>query len=232
MMKNESDERLVERFQTGERGSFEEIARRYRPRLLRFLLSRTRSLETAEDLTQETLMKAFGALDGLKKRVFLAGWLRQVAFRTFLDSTRRRSLDVASFDENAGFAELNDATSNDVFATRTPPRRPSGGEFDAASPETRVIRNDEEENLWRVAQKILTPKEFKALWLRYVDDASDVEAAVALGATPGAVRVALTRARQKLSARLGPPKEKDGEKKENDEVETLEKQDLRWEKPK
>ncbi|MBQ7111566.1 MAG: RNA polymerase sigma factor [Thermoguttaceae bacterium] len=212
-MKNESDERLVERFQTGERGAFDEIARRYRPRLLQFLRSRTRSLETAEDLTQETLLKAFAALDGLEKRVFLAGWLRQIAFRVFLDSTRRRRWNVASFDENAGSAESSDGTSNGVFATRATPRRPSGGEFDVASPEARVVRDDEGENVWRVARKVLTPKEFKALWLRYVDGVSDAEAAVALGVTPGAVRVALTRARQKLSARLRPQNEKCGEKK-------------------
>ncbi len=211
MMKNESDERLVERFQTGERAAFDEIVCRYRPRLLRFLLLRTRSPETAEDLTQETLIKAFASLDGLKKSVFLPGWLRQIAFRAFLDSTRRRRWNVASFDENAGSGESDDRTSNGIFAMRTPPRRPNGREFDAVSPESRVVRDDEGENLWRVARNVLTPKEFKALWLRYVDEASDSEAAVALGVTPVAVRVALTRARQKLIARLRISKEKDGE---------------------
>lgn len=217
MMRNESDERLVERFQTGERAAFDEIARRYRPRLLRFLRLRTRSLETAEDLTQETLIKALGALDGLKKRVFLAGWLRQIAFRAFLDSTRRRRWPVASFDENAGAGDSRDKTTKGVFATQTTPRRPSGQEFDVASPEARAVRNDEGENIWRVAQKVLTPKEFKALWLRYVDEATDAEAAAALGTSPVAVRVALTRARQKLIARLCPRREKEGEKSEEQE---------------
>ncbi|MBQ2791269.1 MAG: sigma-70 region 4 domain-containing protein, partial [Thermoguttaceae bacterium] len=55
---------------------------------------------------------------------------------------------------------------------------------------------------WRVAREVLTAKEFKALWMRYVDDATDAETAVALGVSRGAVRVALTRARQKLIARL------------------------------
>lgn len=201
-MKNESDERLIERFQTGERAAFDEIARRYRPRLLRFLRLRTRSLEAAEDLTQETLMKAFASLDGLRRGEFFAGWLHRVAFRTFVDSTRRRRLTVASFDENAASNEVNDATSKNVFATRTPPRRPGGAEFDVESPESRVVRADEGENVWRVAREILTAKEFKTLWLRYVDEATDEEIALALGTTPGAVRVSLTRARQKLIARL------------------------------
>ena len=221
MMKNESDERLVERFQTGERAAFDEIARRYQPRLLRFLRLRTRSLETAEDLTQETLIKAFASLDGLKKRVFLAGWLRQIAYRTFLDSTRRRRWNVASFDENAASNEPNEQTSNGFLTNRTTPRRPSGREFDVASPEARILRDDEGENLWRVAQKVLTSKEFKALWLRYVEEASDAEAAVALGVTPVAVRVALTRARQKLIARLRPSTKKDGEKRKTTSVNAL-----------
>lgn len=211
-MRNESDERLIERFQTGERAAFDEIARRYRPRLLRFLRLRTRSVENAEDLTQETLLKAFASLGDLRRGEFLSGWLHRVAFRTFVDSTRRRRLDVASFDENAGCAESNDRASNDVFAPRRTPCRPNGREFDVASPDARVVQRDEGENLWRVAQKVLTPKEFKALWLRYVDEASDAEAAVALGVTPVAVRVALTRARQKLIARLRPAKEENDEK--------------------
>lgn len=201
MMKNESDERLVERFQTGERAAFDEIVRRYRPRLLRFLRLRTRSLETAEDLTQETLVKAFASLESLRRGAFFSGWLHRVAYRTLVDSTRRRRLDVASFDENAD-GKTSDAASNAVFATKTTPCRPSGTEFDVASPDERVAQADERENLWRVARKILTPKEFKTLWLRYVDGASDAEISRELGFSEVAVRVALTRARQKLSARL------------------------------
>ena len=210
-MENESDERLIERFQSGERAAFDEIARRYRPRLLRFLRLRTRSLESAEDLTQETLMKAFASLGSLRRGEFLAGWLHRVAFRTFVDSTRRRRLDVASFDENEGGGGAGDVASKDVFALPATPRRPSGDEFDSAAPETRVLRADEGENVWRVAREILTAKEFKTLWLRYVDEATDAEIALALGATPGAVRVSLTRARQKLIARLRV--KADGEKK-------------------
>jgi RNA polymerase sigma-70 factor (ECF subfamily) len=213
-MENESDERLIERFQSGERAAFDEIARRYRPRLLRFLRLRTRSLESAEDLTQETLMKAFASLGSLRRGEFLAGWLHRVAFRTFVDSTRRRSLNVASFDEDQRNVFENGGAGQSVFATRTTPRRPNGAEFDDASPETQVVRADERENVWRVAREVLTPKEFKTLWLRYVDGATDSEIALGLGATPGAVRVALTRARQKLVARLRP--RTDGEKAEND----------------
>ncbi|MBQ5788777.1 MAG: sigma-70 family RNA polymerase sigma factor [Thermoguttaceae bacterium] len=209
-MKNESDERLIERFQSGERAAFDEIARRYRPRLLRFLRLRTRSLESAEDLTQETLMKAFASLGALRRGEFFSGWLHRVAFRTLVDSTRRRRLDVASFDENKTLDALNGEASNVVFAMQTTPRRPNGAEFDVASPEERVVRDDEGENIWRVAREILTPKEFKTLWLRYVDEATDAEIALALGATPGAVRVSLTRARQKLIVRLRP--KTDGEK--------------------
>ncbi|MBP3557400.1 MAG: RNA polymerase sigma factor [Thermoguttaceae bacterium] len=210
MMRNESDERLVERFQTGERAAFDEIARRYRPRLLRFLRLRTRSLESAEDLTQETLMKAFESLDALRSACFFSGWLHRVAYRTFVDSTRRRRLEVVAFDENPVSDRSGDAGTNGVFATRTTPRRANGTEFAAASPEEAVALTDECENVWRVARKVLTSKEFKTLWSRYVDGASDDEIALALGVSSGAVRVSLTRARQKLIARLRTGDEQDG----------------------
>lgn len=201
-MKNESDERLIERFQSGERAAFDEIARRYRPRLLRFLRLRTRSLESAEDLTQETLMKAFASLGALRRGEFFSGWLHRVAFRTFVDSTRRRRLNVASFDDNKENGGAGNGASKGVFVLSGTSRRPSGAEFDDASPEARAVRADEGENVWRVAREILTEKEFKTLWLRYVDEASDAEIALALETTSGAVRVLLTRARQKLIVRL------------------------------
>ncbi|MBR4977307.1 MAG: hypothetical protein IKY61_09635, partial [Thermoguttaceae bacterium] len=124
-MENESDERLIERFQAGERAAFDEIARRYRPRLLRFLRLRTRSLETAEDLTQETLIKAFASIESLRRGEFFAGWLHRVAFRTFGDSTRRRRLKIAPLDASGEDGDLAAAT-NGFFATRTAPRRPNG----------------------------------------------------------------------------------------------------------
>lgn len=184
----DSDERLVARFQSGERQAFDEIDRRRRAQLVRFLHFRTRSLEVAEELAQETLVRAYSTLDGLKRGEFLSGWLYRIAFRLFVDWTRRPnavSLDAAAENADDGGANRFELTDSN-----------------AENPDAPSIRGEEKANLWRVAKEILTPDEFRAVWLRYVDDASDREIGVALGKTPGTVRVALTRARQKLAERL------------------------------
>ena len=55
------DATLTRLFQSGESGGFDEIDRRYRAKLVFFLTKKTGSRESAEELTQETMTRAFTA---------------------------------------------------------------------------------------------------------------------------------------------------------------------------
>ena len=192
-----ADADLVLAFQSGVRNAFNEIDRRFRPRLLRFLRSRVNSTETAEDLTQETILRAFSALDSVRNGVFLAGWLKRIAYRTYIDWLRKSSREdgFLSFDEN----ETNEGGENVCLQNSVKnPKRPSGGDFSVPAPDSRVNLKDECDNVWRVAREILSPVEFQVLWLRYADGLDDSETALSLGKSPGAVRTSLSRARARL----------------------------------
>ena len=197
------DFELALAFQSGNKDAFSEIDRRFRSRLFRFLRARVESQETAEDLTQETLLRAFSSLNTLRNGVFLSGWLKQIAYRVYVDWVRRTSKEPTAtpYDESSSGNEdsVNNALS--LVYTRNP-KRPSGADFYGIDSGKTVVLRDERRNVWRIAREILTPTEFQTLWLRYEDELNDREIAKALGKSPGSVRVALSRAKKRLSKQL------------------------------
>src|ERR1700733_3676878 len=68
-------EALAKRAQTGCAESFEELVRHFEGHLFNFLRQFTRSPQDAEDLTQETFLKAYRGLAGYKAEYKFATWL-------------------------------------------------------------------------------------------------------------------------------------------------------------
>ena len=65
-----------------------EVVRDHRSRIYRYLLSMARDPDTAEDLTQETFLRALRGLGALRDRAALVSWLDRVATNVFLDWVR------------------------------------------------------------------------------------------------------------------------------------------------
>lgn len=166
-----SDTDLVHRVQAGEKNAFDEIDRRYRGPLNRFLLRYALGAEHADELCQQTLLRAFQMIGQLRSAESLAGWLHRIAFRLAAAEGRRRktvSLDSSEYIE------------------------PAIGTMD------RVSCDEERRNLWQNAKKHLTEDEYQALWLRYREEYPLSEIAEKIDKKEGAVRVLLHRARKKL----------------------------------
>src|SRR2546421_12916306 len=71
--------------------SFEELYAREYPRIFRRVLYLVKRPEMAQDLAQETFVKAWRAWP-LASQENLSGWLCQIATRTALDALRRERL--------------------------------------------------------------------------------------------------------------------------------------------
>jgi RNA polymerase sigma-70 factor (ECF subfamily) len=74
--------------------AFAELLQLHRARTLAFL--RRLSTGDAEDLLQETMVRAWRYREGCDLAGNAAAWLLQVAFRTFLDHRQRHSRQVAA----------------------------------------------------------------------------------------------------------------------------------------
>jgi len=79
----------------------------------RYLLSLCKDESTAEDLTQDTFMKAYLALESSPANA-LKSWLIKIAYHTFIDYTRRSK--KVSFEEPEYFTNIpNGETTETVY---------------------------------------------------------------------------------------------------------------------
>ena len=81
---------LLERAKAGDRDAFGELVEEHRESLRRLCFKMTGSREDAEDLVQETFLKAFLAMGKFEMRSSLSTWLHRIATNVSLDHQRSR----------------------------------------------------------------------------------------------------------------------------------------------
>jgi RNA polymerase sigma-70 factor (ECF subfamily) len=96
----------------GEESAFEEIMRRYSPRVFRFASKFFRQRSLVEEAAQEVFLKAFTELGSFEGRGSMEGWLTRITTNTCLNllrsSKRRPELTVSDLTEDeTGWLEKN-----------------------------------------------------------------------------------------------------------------------------
>ncbi len=88
----------------GDESAFEEIMRRYSPRVFRFASRFFRERSLVEDAAQEVFLKAFTELGSFEGRGSMEGWLTRITTNTCLNmlrgSKRRPELTVSGLTED------------------------------------------------------------------------------------------------------------------------------------
>ena len=92
-LRGELDEWL-DRARSGDLAAERQFLEAVRPLLLRWALVRTGSPDDAEDLAQETLLRARRTWDGFQGRARVTSWLYRVLVSVHVDGTRRREVRV------------------------------------------------------------------------------------------------------------------------------------------
>jgi RNA polymerase sigma-70 factor, ECF subfamily len=162
---------IVRAASQGDGRAFEQIVHLHHRRVLNFLYQMTRQRQDAEDLTQQTFVKAFQHIDRVDCQRPIINWLLTIARRTALNHFRSiRKWEFAP-------AEL---------ASHEP------------SPARQLEQQDRAENLWARARRVLSQREFEVLWLRCAEELSTEETARITGLTQIHVKVLVHRARQHL----------------------------------
>ncbi len=84
------DWELVESFRNGNAGAFNVLVWRWQKPILNFLARYVGSLSEAEDLTQQTFLRAFKKMKGLRESRKFSPWLYQIAVNLARDHLRRQ----------------------------------------------------------------------------------------------------------------------------------------------
>ncbi len=173
------DRLLVEQCQAGDHSAFEELYRRYRERLFRFCMRRLRDSHEAEDVTEESFIKAWKALGrfGGDRRFY--PWLSVIAANLCTDQLRKRhrSIPVADIDL-AGRHQVEAAIQRD------------DGEASVLEAEDRRIASLAFRRLNRRHQMVLELREGSSLSYQEIAEREGVEVST--------VETLLWRARQAL----------------------------------
>lgn len=171
-----TDEQLAVGARRGSRDCFEELARRFQVRLLRFLQQRVASHADAEDLLQDTFVRAFERLDQYQEGRPFAAWLFAIAHRLSMSHHRHRK---------AG-ERATDAVRRNTNASHV------------ADPGASMAESECRSQFWNIAEAALSPEQLCATWLFYVEQMPAPQIAEVLGRSWVSVKTILFRARRKL----------------------------------
>lgn len=100
------DEQLMLAYREGDAGAFEQLYKRHKGGLFRFVLRSIRDRAVAEELYQEIWMRAIEARSRYEVQAKFTTWLYTIARNRLVDHWRKRGLTLVSLDqEEPGQAE-------------------------------------------------------------------------------------------------------------------------------
>jgi len=159
----------------GDREAFAQLVLFYNEALYRWVARLTGNSHAAEDLVQDTFVRAYQAITRLRPDTNLKAWLFRIAHNAYANWVRNRK-------------GKNSLLPNDVLDSQ-------------AGPEELAQENETSQKLQQAINKL--PEEWKAaLLLRTQEDMAFREMAIALGTTEETARWRVYKARQKLMETL------------------------------
>src|SRR5262245_59155471 len=187
-MEEASDSELLERARQGDADAFSALVRRHDRYLYRITRSILRDDHEAEDLVQQTYLKAFTKIVGFRGEASLRTWLTRIARNEALRRKRRqRSLvDLGAIDT------ARERVRSQIYLSP----------LTQATPEGEVARIQIRRMLERAIDDL--PTAYRTVFImRDVEEATVEETANVLGIKTETVRTRLHRARNMLRERLG-----------------------------
>jgi RNA polymerase sigma-70 factor (ECF subfamily) len=170
-----ADEELARQTRAGSLVAFEELVRRYGPRIYSFIAQTCRNRNDAAEITQDSFVRAFQGISRYDPSRKFAPWLFTLARHATVDHFRRKP--------QVG-------------------QEPPTEEIDYNDPSELVARREDSLQLWRLARRHLPEIQFQVLWLHYAEDMSVAKVAQVLRKTRIHIKVLLYRARRALAQEL------------------------------
>ena len=178
---------LLDAARSGDSAALDALIAHYQPRVLRFGLRMCNDTEDAQDVMQETLLAAARGIRQFRGTASLTTWLYTIA-RSFCIKKRRRSKFAPTHESS-----LNDDANREALRVAAPDRSPEQAALDG-----------ELEQALKKAIGGLEPMYREVLVLRDVEGLTAPEVAEVVGASVGAVKSRLHRARGAVKEALIP----------------------------
>jgi RNA polymerase sigma-70 factor (ECF subfamily) len=181
-----TDQEVVALARDGREAAYRELIRRYERPVFSLVLRMVRDRQLAEDLSQETFIKALNAIGSYRPEFKFSSWIFKIANNAAIDHLRRRELDTLSLD-----GAPHAATPEEIEATAL--QVGDKGETPLEELEARELGSAIER---AIAQ--LRPEYRACILLRHVEGLAYEEIAQSLDLPLGTVKTYIHRARHEL----------------------------------
>lgn len=173
-----NEQQLVLQAQAGNSEAFGQLYDAYMERIYRFVYFRVEDQQTAEDITSQVFLKAWGNLDRFRfSRTPYLAWLYTIAHNAVIDHYRTRKVATALDDVQLSQPDHSEAVENEIDLTV----------------EMQSVKS---------ALQTLTDDQQKVLTLKFIEGMSNNEIARHLGKREGAIRALQMRGLQALAKQL------------------------------
>lgn len=181
----ENEANLVERSQSGDQEAFRLLVEMHSADAFRLACRLVGDPESADDVVQEALLRAWRSLHRFDARSRFSTWLHRILVNCAMDQLRRRQREAG---------RRSYETTEGVLARRA----------SAAPGPERLAASGQIERRVELALGELSPRERTAFVLRHFEEQSILEISRVLGAGASATKHAIFRAVRKLRSELAP----------------------------
>ncbi|MCB0571143.1 MAG: sigma-70 family RNA polymerase sigma factor [Phaeodactylibacter sp.] len=177
----DEDLRLVEQTLKGNQAAFEQLVQRYQHYVFTITHRVLPLREEAEEAAQDAFLKAYTMLGAFERKSKFSTWLYTIAYRTAVDTSRRKKLDSTSIDDSDTYLQIADTSMG--------------------NPAEETHQQDLSEQLQEVIQK-LKPEDAMLVTLFYLHEKPVKEAAEIIGLSVSNAKTKLHRLRESLKESL------------------------------
>ena len=171
-----NDQLYIEKILKGDVNAFSFLVDNYKNMVFSLAFKMTKSREEAEEVSQDTFIKAYKNLSKFKGDSKFSTWLYRIAYHTSLDTIKKNKNTTNTYD-------INEVTFNQIKAVEHI---------------LEGIERKERAELMEVCLQKMADEERSIIWMFYYDELSLKEIIEVTGLQEANIKVKLHRARKKL----------------------------------
>ncbi|WP_339883166.1 sigma-70 family RNA polymerase sigma factor [Polaribacter vadi] len=175
-MTSKTDQIYITKVINGDTNAFASLVNTYKNMVFSLVFKMTKNREEAEEISQDTFIKAYKNLSKFKGDSKFSTWLYRIAYHTSLDNLKKNKNNNNSF-------EINEITFNQIKATEHI---------------LEGIERKERAKMMEICLHKLPDEERTIIWMFYYDELSLKEITEITSMSESNLKVKLHRARKKL----------------------------------
>jgi len=179
-MDKNSDHIYIDKVLAGDTNAFAYLINRYKNMTYTIAIKIVKSHEDAEEVAQDSFLKAYEKLNTFKGNAKFSTWLYTIVYRNAITKIRKKKVTTTDIDDYV----IDNHSEGDDF------------------PQLEALKNEEQQKYVRQAIEKLTEKDALLITLFYMNDNSIEEIEQITGLSQSNIKVKLFRARKKLNLEL------------------------------